>query len=97
MIPYAFHPDAEVELDHAARYYESRSAGLGTGLAQEVERTIALIREFPESGRSAGSNRRRIRVARFPYTIVYRADPDRIVILAVAHQRRRPGYWRARR
>jgi hypothetical protein len=36
-------------------------------------------------------------VARFPYSIVYKQDPDKIVIVAIAHQRRRPGYWQRRK
>ena len=58
-------------------------AGLGKSFAAEVERTIALVREFPEAGTSVGSKRRRVRVARFPYSIVYRQDTDAIVIVAV--------------
>lgn len=96
MIPYTFHPDADAELEDAALFYESRMAGLGKSFAAEVERTIALVREFPEAGSPAGPKLRRVLVARFPYSIVYRQDPDSIVVVAVAHQRRRPGYWRGR-
>ncbi|MEW6688102.1 MAG: type II toxin-antitoxin system RelE/ParE family toxin [Pseudomonadota bacterium] len=58
---------------------------------------MSLVRQFPEAGSPIGSKRRRVLVARFPYSIVYRHDPDFILIVAVAHQRRRPGYWRGRR
>lgn len=97
MIPYTFHPEADAELEEAAVFYESRLAGLGKSFAAEVERTIALVREFPEAGSQVGTRRRRVLVARFPYSIVYRQDPDAVVIVAVAHQRRRPGYWRRRK
>jgi plasmid stabilization system protein ParE len=97
VIPYRFHPDADAELEEAALFYESRMIGLGRSFAAEVERTIALVREFPEAGSPAGTNRRRVLVARFPYSIVYRHDADAIVVVAVAHQRRRPGYWRRRK
>lgn len=96
MIPYTFHPDADAELEEAALFYESRMAGLGRSFAAEVERTIALLREYPDAGSAVGPKRRRVLVARFPYSIVYRQDSDAIVIVAVAHQRRRPGYWRRR-
>jgi plasmid stabilization system protein ParE len=96
VIPYTFHSDADAELEEAALFYESRMAGLGKSFAAEVERTISLVREYPEAGSSVGAKRRRVLVARFPYSIVYRQDPDSIVIVAVAHQRRRPGYWRRR-
>ncbi len=97
MTPYRFHPDADAELEEAALFYESRLTGLGRSFAAEVERTIALVREFPDAGSPAGAKRRRVLVARFPYSIVYQHDAGEIVVVAVAHQRRRPGYWRRRR
>lgn len=97
MIPYKFHPDADAELEEASLFYESRMSGLGKSFAAEVEQTISLVLEFPESGSPVGPKRRRVVVARFPYSIVYRHDPDAVVIVAVAHQRRRPGYWRRRK
>jgi plasmid stabilization system protein ParE len=97
VIPYKFHPDADAELEEASLFYESRLSGLGKIFAAEVEQTISLVREFPDSGAQVGSRRRRVVIARFPYSIVYRQDPDAIVIVAVAHQRRRPGYWRQRK
>jgi plasmid stabilization system protein ParE len=96
VIPSTFHPEAYAELEAAALFYETRLAGLGKSFAVEVERTIALLREFPEAGAQVGPGRRRVLVARFPYSIVYRHDTDAIVIVAVAHQRQRPGYWRRR-
>ena len=68
MIPYTFHPDADAELAEAAFFYESRMTGLGKVFAAEVERTISLVREFPEAGSSVGPKRRRVVVARFPYS-----------------------------
>ena len=97
MISYYFHPEADAELEDASLFYESRMAGLGKSFAAEVERTISLIREFPDAGSPVGPRRRRVLVARFPYSVVYRRDPDSVVIIAVAHQRRRPGYWQRRK
>jgi len=97
LIAYSFHPDAEAELAEAADYYEARRPGLGKIFAAEVTRTISLIREYPDSGAPVGASRRRMLVRRFPYTIVYRQDGDSLLVVAVAHQSRRPGYWRGRR
>jgi toxin ParE1/3/4 len=97
VIPYAFHPDADAELEEASLFYESRLAGLGKSFAAEVERTISLVREFPEAGLPVGPTQRRVVVARFPYSIVYKEAADKIMIVAIAHQRRRPGYWRRRK
>lgn len=97
MTAYSFHPDAEAELAEAADYYEARRPGLGKIFAGEVTRTISLIRDYPDSGAPMAASRRRMLVRRFPYTIVYRQDGDSVLIVAVAHQSRRPGYWRGRR
>lgn len=97
MIAYSFHPEAEAELEDASLFYESRMPGLGKSFAAEVERTISLIRAFPDAGSLEGLLRHRVIVARFPYSLVYRYDPGSMTILAVAHQRRRPGYWRRRK
>ncbi len=97
MIPYAFHPEADAELEEATLFYESRLVGLGRSFAAEIERMVSLIREFPDAGAKVNVDRRRVVVDRFPYSIVYRRGPDSIVIVAVAHQRRRPHYWRSRK
>jgi hypothetical protein len=97
LITYSFHPEAEAELEDASLFYESRMRGLGKSFAEEVERTIHLIREFPDAGAPIAQMRRRVFVARFPFSVVYRHDADALVIVAVAHQRRRAGYWRKRK
>ena len=96
MIPHRFHPDADAELAEAALFYESRMPGLGKSLAAEVERTIALLCDFPDAGTPVFADVRRAVVARYPYSIVYRHRAASIEILALAHQRRRPGYWHRR-
>ena len=97
MISYYFHPEANAELEDAALFYESRMVGLGKSFTSEVERTILLIRQFPDAGSPAGPKRRRVLVDRFPYSVVYRRDLDSVVIVAIAHQRRQPSYWRRRK
>ncbi|MDA1118304.1 MAG: type II toxin-antitoxin system RelE/ParE family toxin [Proteobacteria bacterium] len=97
MIPYSFHPEAAAELEDASAFYESCSTGLGSVFAAEVEHTIDLVRQFPDAGAPVGAGRRRVLVARFPYSVVYRHEPELIAVFAVVHQRRRPGYWRRRK
>lgn len=97
MIAYSFHPEADAEFEEASLFYESRMPGLGRAFAAEIESTISLVREFPEAGSPIRTSHRRAVVARFPYSVVYRQYPEFIVVGTVAHQRRRPGYWRRRR
>ena len=97
MIDYSFHPEAAAELEAASDFYESRMAGLGKYFAAEVQRTVTLIRQFPDTGLTVGPSRHRVLVARFPYAVIYQRGLVSIVILAISHQRRRPGYWRRRK
>jgi plasmid stabilization system protein ParE len=94
--PVAFHPDAEAEFSAAARYYEAQAENLGADFISSVERTYGRLAAFPESGHPFGSRLRRALVPGFPYALVYRVDSDYLLIVAVAHLHRRPGYWRAR-
>ena len=77
----------------AARVYEQRRGGLGFRFIRVVEEVCDKIGEFPEAGAPLGRKDRKRRVPRFPYDVVYRIAEERILVLAIKHQRRRPGYW----
>lgn len=98
MSPYAFLPPAQEELVQAAEFYESRAAGLGEDFLMETERVIELVTATPEIGVPylGGEEARLVLLQRFPFAIVYQIEPELILIIAVAHQRRHPGYWRDR-
>jgi toxin ParE1/3/4 len=92
------HPGAEAELVEAVRYYEGEEQGLGARFEAEIARCAQLIRRAPEAAllvRPKGVRRKLLQ--RFPYSLVYAIEPDRIRILAVMHHKRRPGYWGRRR
>jgi len=91
-----FHELAEQELNDSADYYNSKSEGLGNAFLNEVERAVNQIQQYPESAPLVNRVVRRKVVRRFPYSIMYSLKPDRIRILAVANQKRRPFYWRGR-
>jgi plasmid stabilization system protein ParE len=63
-----------------------------------VAGAIDRVAQNPEAGRplSADGRTRRVLVSRFPYQLVYRLRPGEVVVVAVAHMKRRPGYWRDR-
>jgi plasmid stabilization system protein ParE len=96
MKPVEYHPQALEELFQAAEYYESKVDGLGQRFLDEIEVCVADISELPERWPYFVLNTRRRLLDRFPYMIVYLNEADRIYILAVMHQRRRPGYWKKR-
>ena len=63
---------------------------------EEMEVAVAAIGETPERWSRFDGDARRMLLRRYPYVVIYRVVMDRIQILAVAHGRRRPGYWRDR-
>jgi toxin ParE1/3/4 len=89
----SLHELAERELNDAALYYESESAGLGVRFLDEIEQYIGAIIKNPEAGKKVrGQVRRRI-LRKFPYGILYSAKDDGVRILAVMNLKRRPMYW----
>lgn len=96
MTAYEFLPEAEEEMNEAARFYEGRGEGLGLDFLNEVQRTIIFILAHPRSGPVVSPNIRRRIVRRFPFGILYAIDNEKIVVVAVAHLKRRPGYWKER-
>ena len=93
---YEFHPEAEQEFVEAAAYYERNVTGLGQRFGREVRHAIDRLLEYPELGSPMDQDLRRLMLTRFPYVLIYSFTPDMLRIVAVAHVRRRPGYWRAR-
>jgi hypothetical protein len=93
-----FHPAARAELAAGADWYDERVSGLGDELISAVELATALIVEAP--GRlpvvSVDTRARRVVVKDFPFTVVYTIAGDTVFILAIAHQKRRPFYWKRR-
>lgn len=92
-----FHSEARVELLESARFYEAERSGLGESFTVEVERIIGFILANPRAGTPIWNHFRSVLVRRFPYAIIYRALGETIYIIAVAHQHRRPHYWRKRK
>jgi plasmid stabilization system protein ParE len=65
-------------------------------LAGEVEHALGRLAENPHVGPEIGGGVRKLGTQRFPYNLIYRGEPARVLVFAVAHQRRRPRYWRDR-
>ena len=91
-----FHPLAADEAEAAERWYRERSETASARFRRELDRAVDLICERPEVGSSYLTSTRRFLLRRFPFFVVYRFLDERIEIVAVAHARRRPGYWRER-
>lgn len=92
-----FADGAEMEFLKAIARYSRWRSGLGARFLAAVEQTVARATAAPESGVVLGGTIRRRLVPGFPYQVIYRADAVPLRVLAVAHLRRRPNYWRGRR
>lgn len=96
MIPVILLPDARDEMFEAAVYYESKASGLGVDFITEAESAVLSISKAPATWPVIEGKMRRYLLKRFPFGILYFAETEKIVIVAVAHLRRRPGYWKER-
>ena len=88
-------PDAEAELQSAAMWYEEKRRGLGIEFVAVVDRAFRAVLENPEAcpiWRADRPYRRRF-LKRFPYVVFFDIDAATVEIVAVAHAKRRPGYW----
>jgi plasmid stabilization system protein ParE len=88
--------EATDEAEEAARWYAQRSASAAVGFSDALAVAIWQIQEAPYRWPPHHHGTRRILLRRYPFGVIYRVDDARIVIIAVAHTSRRPGYWRER-
>jgi len=91
-----FHPDAVQEAQAALGWYRQRSTLAAEAFLQELDGAIEQIVAAPDRWPSYDFHTRRFLLRRFPYLVVYRETSQTIQVIAVAHGRRRPGYWRDR-
>lgn len=87
---------ALVEAKEAARWYAQRSPTAAAGFVIELEAAAQAITEKPDTWPAYGQGTRRYLLRRYPYSLIYRVETARLVIVAVAHAHRRPGYWKQR-
>jgi plasmid stabilization system protein ParE len=84
---------AEDDIRRAASFYAEQAPGLGNELLTEVQRAFARLGEAPELGTPLPGGARRLLLRRFLYSVIYRILPERVLVLALGHQRRHPGFW----
>src|SRR5258708_16445026 len=88
---------AEAEVDEAIAYFNEQRERLGVRFEEELLGTVRLVCDHPLIGKPLTESVRKFGFRKFRYNLIYVVNGDEIVILAVAHHRRRPGYWRGRR
>lgn len=96
MIPVRFLPPAEAELLHEIEYYSTARTGTGVRFQVAVEAALERAARHPLGGAPSPNGTRSILVKGFPFSVVYRANDQEVLVVAIAPHRRRPGYWMAR-
>lgn len=88
-----FHHLARKEFLEARDYYDDLVFGLGKIFVTELEKSLNVIKTNPAAYPVINENIRKAVIIKFPYSILYRLEEDRIYVLAVMHQKRKPNYW----
>ena len=89
-----FIPEAREEFMAEVSFYEAAKKGLGEKFSSSVEKAVSLVVAFPNVGSPSASGTQRVVIKGFPFWLVYKPSQSScIIIFAIAHQSRRPGYW----
>jgi len=94
--PLELHAEAERDYFDALDWYRSRSMPAAEKFEEAFWKAIQTVEAFPQRWPIYFARFRRYTLHEFPFSIVYREEPSRTFVLAVAHGRRRPGYWKQR-
>ena len=95
-LPVELHPEAGAEARDARRWYAERDAAAAATFLSALDRAIHLISQAPDRWPAYLHGTRRVLMRRFPFCVIYPRLPDRVLVVAVAHERQKPGYWQAR-
>jgi plasmid stabilization system protein ParE len=93
---FQFHPEAREEFRSSARWYRTQNPLVSSEFRLAVSGGIRLIVQAPQRWPGHLHGTRRFVIYRFPYSVIYLDDLDLVTILAIAHSKRRPGYWKDR-
>ncbi len=96
MIPVVIRHRAEADLERAKAWYGRDDHRLGAAFVEEFDRTVQRIGALPDQFPEVGREVRRALLHRFPYATYFVRRADIAIIVAVLHQHRKPGAWKAR-
>jgi plasmid stabilization system protein ParE len=94
--PYRLHPEAWREFEAADDWYLSRSPDASLAFLSDVSDALTTISEAPQRWPKYLHGTRRFVLQRFPFSVVYLDDPELLTVIAIAHSKRKPGYWKRR-
>lgn len=96
MLPVDYLPGARRDFDESFDWYLQRSAEAAVRFANSVDAALTVVAADPERFAVVDELHRECPVKRFPFRIVYRVVENRVLVVAIAHAKRRPGYWHDR-
>jgi toxin ParE1/3/4 len=94
---YVFHPEALSEYAEAVQYYTEQRVEVAQAFINSIEDTVYRINKSPTRYAEIDEDVRRCMARKFPYGVLYTVEQDYILILAVMHCSREPGYWQSRK
>lgn len=94
---YVFHPEALAEYAESVQYYAEQRTEVAQAFINAVEDAVYRVRESPTRWTVLDEDVRRCLTHKFPYGVLYTIEQDYILILAVMHCSREPGYWKSRK
>ena len=89
-------PEAEAEISEAFRWYEDKTQGLGSEFMRALDASLSAIQRNPSAYPPVYKQMRRVLLRRFPYSVIYLLNDNRIVVLACFHASRDPKQWQDR-
>jgi plasmid stabilization system protein ParE len=96
MLAVDYHPAARRDFDESFDWYLERSPRSAVRFTEAIDNAIAIIAANPERFRNIDPVHRECPLHRFPFRIIYRVIANRVYVVAIAHGKRKPGYWKGR-
>ena len=89
-------PEAQLDAEEAALWYDSQQVGLGDRFLEELDELLVRVAENPKQFPEIGSGTRRGLMHRFPYAVYFLIDEASSIVIMVLHQSRNPNTWKLR-
>ncbi|MEO6809587.1 MAG: type II toxin-antitoxin system RelE/ParE family toxin [Isosphaeraceae bacterium] len=96
MVEVTIHPEAEADYEHALAWYLDRNPWAAARFETAFDDAVEAIRAHPSMFPFCDNVHQFILLDRYPYSLIYRLDGEAARLIAVAHLKRRPGFWSAR-
>jgi plasmid stabilization system protein ParE len=91
-----FLPEAEADADAALAWYQARSPAAAAGFQVALDDAVQRVSDFPEAYALIDDRHRQCQLRRYPYSLIYRVEPDGVLVVAVAHSSRSASFWSGR-